>query len=264
MQVRTKFYIFSWGSFPLCFQDGLHSYEVQGLWMLLMQGGVEHAGGTQPAQEGSSLQCRGLLGWGVIERISLGRNIIRSASLQGSCLIKVSWKIDHRKEGQCVRHQLSDILRAWNPLGEVFLSSSHSDLPHYQRRPRYWTVLTKLPTFQAYDKVPYTNKFQYGQTILKRPLSLKYHVPLPNSSPPWHPGILSSNKAFSGTLYPVVDQEKQTCRYSPAKEARAACHIGQVSWPLNRFPLVAHNPLRLQKDWEMGSRAWKGCGRKDR
>lgn len=157
MQVRTKFYIFSWGSFPLCFQDGLHSYEVWGLWMLLMQGGVEHAGGTQPAQEGSSLQCRGLLGWGVIERISLGRNIIRSVSLQGSCLGKVSWKIDHRKEGQCARHQLSDIRRAWNPLGGGFLSSSHSDLPHYQRRPRYWTVLTKLPMFQAYDKVPYTN-----------------------------------------------------------------------------------------------------------
>lgn len=120
MQVRTKFYIFSWGSFPLCFQDGLHSYEVWGLWMLLMQGGVEHAGGTQPAQEGSSLQCRGLLGWGVIERISLGRNIIRSVSLQGSCLGKVSWKIDHRKEGQCARHQLSDIRRAWNPLGGGF------------------------------------------------------------------------------------------------------------------------------------------------
>ena len=42
----------------------------------------------------------GLKGWGIIEGIALGRNITRSASLQGSSLSKVSWKIDHRKEGQ--------------------------------------------------------------------------------------------------------------------------------------------------------------------
>ena len=127
-------------------------------------------------------------------------------------------------------------------------------LPHCQRRPRCWMVLTKPPISQAYDKFPYTHKFRYGQTIQKRLLPLSCH-----SSPPWHPGTVSSNKAFSGTLYPVVDQEKQTRWYSPAKEALAACRTGRVSWPLNRLPLVAHNPLRLQKDWQMGSRVWKGC-----
>lgn len=60
MQVRTKFYIFSWGSF-LCFQGPGCTAMKSGLWMLLMQGGVEHAGGTQPARgRGLHLQCRAL------------------------------------------------------------------------------------------------------------------------------------------------------------------------------------------------------------
>lgn len=113
-----------------------------------MQGGH-----SQPRKH---LHCSagGLKGWGVIEGIALGRNIIRSASLQGSSLSKVSWKIDHRKEGQYARHQLSDIHRAWNPLGEVFLSSWHSDFPTVRegqgagwcsQNPPYLRPMTRFP-----------------------------------------------------------------------------------------------------------------------
>lgn len=163
-------------------------------------------GHSQP-RKGLHLQCRGLLGWGVIERISLGRNIIRSVSLQGSCLGKVSWKIDHRKEGQSWGSWV--IRRAWNPLG-VFFQLTFWPSP-LSEKAKVLDSAHKTPHVSGlWQRVPYTNS-NMGKPSWKGPLSLKYHVPLPSSSPPWHPGILSSNKAFSGTLYPVVDQEKQTC-----------------------------------------------------
>ena len=56
-------------------------------------------GHSQP-RKGLHCSAGGLKGWGIIEGIALGRNITRSASLQGSSLTKVSWKIDHRQEGQ--------------------------------------------------------------------------------------------------------------------------------------------------------------------
>ena len=222
--------------------------------MLLMQGGVENAGGTQPAQEGSSMQCRGAQGMGrhwrdctreehnqicVFTRILSEQSVLENRPQKGRpvCETPAEW---HTQSLESTEGGFSFQLTFW--------------LPHCQRRPRCWMALTKPPISQAYDKVPYTHKFQYGKTIQKRLLPLNCH-----SSLPWHPGIVSSNKAFSGTLYPAVDQEKQTHQYSPAKEALAACRTGRVSWPLNRFPLVAHNPLRLRKDWQMGSRVWNGC-----
>lgn len=74
-------------------------------------------------------------------------------------------------------------------------------------------------------------------------MSFSWHIPLPNSSQWWHPSGVSSDKGFRWDLYLVLDQEKQTCRYSPLKEALVTCPIGWVFWPLHRFSLVLHNPV---------------------
>lgn len=215
-----------------------------------MQGRVGNAaGGTEPMQEGSfsALRMGSRIGGHWRDLALEEHNQI--CIFQGSPRRKVTWRTDRLQEGRPVCRLLQ--YTRWVTIRD--LQSTKGIAPflltfwpsHHQRKPICWTVTTWAQNSHILSRITrcHTHKYKNGQTTQQRLLSLSCHVPLPNSSQCWHPGVRSSDKSFQWDLYPVLVQKKQTRCYSPVKEALAACPIGQVSWPPNRLLLLLHHPL---------------------
>ena len=224
-----------------------------------MQGGVENAvGGTEPAQEGSSLLCWGAQGMG-----SHWRDFTSEEHSETCIFRRISSEesdLENRpQEGRPVCNTPGEW--QWVPgihWGNFFFPSDILTFT-LSEKAKMLDGAHRTPTSQACDKVPHTHTNSDTGKPPRRgfcPSAVMFLCQTVPSDDTWRSEQWQS---YQWDLYPVLDQEKQTLWYSPAKEALAACPIGRVSWPLNRFPLLLHNPLGPRKDWEMGGRVQKGC-----
>lgn len=125
--------------------------------------------------------------------------------------------------------QVSDSA-CWEFTGELFLPADI--LIFTQSKPACWMVSTSAQNSPNLKPVPAAKmKFRRGELPRRGfcPSAASFlcqTVPSDDTLVFW----------AVTTAFLVLDWEKQTCRYSPLKEARAARPIGRVSWPLSRFP----------------------------